>query len=214
MLEVLYYMFIFPIEGLLDFLLYRMSKISNNYGLGIIYLSLLLNLLLLKLSFYFEAKAKKFNTLKKQCDGKIAEFKRVFKGAELQSYIRILYRQKGFHPIYALSGLGGLALQIPFFIAMIHLVENAGFLQEMSFLWIADLSKPDSISLLGFSIHLLPILMTLFTLINVFYSSKELGARIQGSVIAALFLVLLYSMPSALVLYWTCNMVFALCRRC
>ena len=73
-----------------------------------------------------------------------------------------------------------------------------------------DLSKPDSIMLFGFSIHILPLLMTAFTLINVFYSSKELGARIQGSLIALLFLVLLYSMPSALVLYWTCNMGFAL----
>ena len=34
--------------------------------------------------------------------------------------------------------------------------------------------------------------------------------EIQGSLIALLFLVLLYSMPSALVLYWTCNMAFAL----
>ncbi|WP_369608060.1 YidC/Oxa1 family membrane protein insertase, partial [Helicobacter trogontum] len=78
------------------------------------------------------------------------------------------------------------------------------------FLWIDDLSKPDSITLFDIQIHVLPILMTAFTLINVFYSSEEKSARIQGSLIALLFLVLLYNMPSALVLYWTCNMGFAL----
>ncbi|EQM94658.1 MULTISPECIES: YidC/Oxa1 family membrane protein insertase [Helicobacter] len=210
MLEILYYIFIFPVEQVLEWALFTLFKATKNYGVSIILLSLIMQLFMLKLTFYFDKKATSFGALKAQCDSKIKEFKRVFKGAELQSYIRTLYKQRHFHPIFALFGLGGLALQIPFFIAMIHLVENAEYLQSVRFLWIDDLSKPDSIMLFGLSIHILPLLMTAFTLINVFYSSKELGARIQGSLIALLFLVLLYSMPSALVLYWTCNMAFAL----
>ena len=210
MLEILYYIFIFPVEQVLEWALFTLFKATKNYGVSIILLSLIMQLFMLKLTFYFDKKAASFGALKAQCDSKIKEFKRVFKGAELQSYIRTLYKQRHFHPIFALFGLGGLALQIPFFIAMIHLVENAEYLQSVRFLWIDDLSKPDSIMLFGLSIHILPLLMTAFTLINVFYSSKELGARVQGSLIALLFLVLLYSMPSALVLYWTCNMAFAL----
>ena len=210
MLEILYYIFIFPVEQVLEWALFTLFKATKNYGVSIILLSLIMQLFMLKLTFYFDKKAASFGALKAQCDSKIKEFKRVFKGAELQSYIRTLYKQRYFHPIFALFGLGGLALQIPFFIAMIHLVENAEYLQSVRFLWIDDLSKPDSIMLFGLSIHILPLLMTAFTLINVFYSSKELGARVQGSLIALLFLVLLYSMPSALVLYWTCNMGFAL----
>ena len=210
MLEILYYIFIFPVEQVLEWALFTLFKATKNYGISIILLSLIMQLFMLKLTFYFDKKAASFGALKAQCDSKIKEFKRVFKGAELQSYIRTLYKQRHFHPIFALFGLGGLALQIPFFIAMIHLVENAEYLQSVRFLWIDDLSKPDSIMLFGLSIHILPLLMTAFTLINVFYSSKELGARIQGSLIALLFLVLLYNMPSALVLYWTCNMGFAL----
>ncbi|QOQ95973.1 YidC/Oxa1 family membrane protein insertase [Helicobacter cinaedi] len=212
MLEILYYIFIFPVEQVLEWALFTLFKATKNYGASIILLSLIMQLFMLKLTFYFDKKAASFGALKAQCDSKIKEFKRVFKGAELQSYIRTLYKQKHFHPIFALFGLGGLALQIPFFIAMIHLVENAEYLQSVRFLWIDDLSKPDSIMLFGLSIHILPLLMTAFTLINVFYSSKELGARVQGSLIALLFLVLLYSMPSALVLYWTCNMFFSLLK--
>lgn len=210
MLEILYYIFIFPVEQVLEWALFTLFKATKNYGISIILLSLIMQLFMLKLTFYFDKKATSFGALKAQCDSKIKEFKRVFKGAELQSYIRTLYKQRHFHPIFTLFGLGGLALQIPFFIAMIHLVENAEYLQSVRFLWIDDLSKPDSIMLFGLSIHILPLLMTAFTLINVFYSSKELGARVQGSLIALLFLVLLYSMPSALVLYWTCNIAFAL----
>ncbi|BAM32144.1 hypothetical protein HCBAA847_0906 [Helicobacter cinaedi CCUG 18818 = ATCC BAA-847] len=212
MLEILYYIFIFPVEQVLEWALFTLFKATKNYGVSIILLSLIMQLFMLKLTFYFDKKAASFGALKAQCDSKIKEFKRVFKGAELQSYIRTLYKQKHFHPIFALFGLGGLALQIPFFIAMIHLVENAEYLQSVRFLWIDDLSKPDSIMLFGLSIHILPLLMTAFTLINVFYSSKELDARVQGSLIALLFLVLLYSMPSALVLYWTCNMFFSLLK--
>ncbi len=212
MLEILYYIFIFPVEQVLEWALFTLFKATKNYGVSIILLSLIMQLFMLKLTFYFDKKAASFGVLKAQCDSKIKEFKRVFKGAELQSYIRTLYKQRHFHPIFALFGLGGLALQIPFFIAMIHLVENAEYLQSVRFLWIDDLSKPDSIMLFGLSIHILPLLMTAFTLINVFYSSKELGARVQGSLIALLFLVLLYNMPSALVLYWTCNMLFSLLK--
>ncbi len=210
MLEILYYIFIFPVEQLLDWALFTLFKATKNYGVSIILLSFVMQLFILKLTLYFDKKAFIFGFLKAQCDDKIKEFKRVFKGAELQSYIRTLYKQKHYHPIFALYGLGGLALQIPFFIAMIHLVENVDYLQNTSFLWITDLSKPDSIALFGLNVHVLPLLMTAFTLINVFYSTKEKGARIQGTLITLFFLVLLYDMPSSLVLYWTCNMLFAL----
>ena len=208
--ELLYYIFIFPLEQVLEWAFFTLFKASKNYGVSIILLSLVVNLFLLKIFLYTDKKAQQEADLKEKLDKRIKSWKSVYKRAKLYAFTQTLYRQHNYHPIYALRSLGGLALQIPFFIAMIHLVENADYLQFVSFLWIDDLSKPDSIILFGLSIHILPLLMTAFTLINVFYSSKELGARIQGSLIALLFLVLLYSMPSALVLYWTCNMAFAL----
>lgn len=212
MLDLLYYVFIFPVEQVLGWVLELLFHRSGSYGVAIMLLSVIVNAFMLKLTLYFDKKAVEFGALKARVDGKVAEFKRVFKGAELQSYIRTLYKQRHFHPIFALQGLGGLALQIPFFIAMIHLVENAEFLQNVGFGWINDLSKPDSVVVFGFSLHVLPLVMTLLTLVNVLYSARERGARIQGVLIALLFLVLLYAMPAALVLYWTCNMAFSLVK--
>ncbi|CAM3284073.1 YidC/Oxa1 family membrane protein insertase [Helicobacter labetoulli] len=210
--ELLHYVFIFPLEQVLEVVLHNILKVIPSYGVSIILLSLVVNLFLLKIFLYTDKKAQQEADLKEKLDKRIKSWKSMYKRAKLYAFTQALYRQHKYHPIYALRSLGGLMLQIPFFIAMIHLIENAEYLQNVSFLWIDDLSKPDSIMLFGFSIHILPLLMSAFTLINVFYSSKELGARVQGSLIALLFLVLLYNMPSALVLYWTCNMGFALLK--
>ena len=208
MIEILYYAFIFPLQSVLGFALESLFNAIKSYGLSIIILSILVNVFLLKLSKIAESKAHKTNVLKASCDSKIAEFKRVFKGAELQSYIRTLYRQRHYHPIFALSGLGGLALQVPFFVAVLCLLQDFEGIKGESFLWISDLSAPDSVG----GIHILPILMTIISLVNVWIVAKEKGARIQGAMIALIFLVLLYKMPSALVLYWTSNMAFSLCN--
>ncbi len=208
MIDIFYYIFIFPLESVLGVVLDLLHLLTKNYGLSIVILSLLVNLFLLKLAKIAESKATKINTLKSTCDKKITEFKRVFKGAELQSYIRILYKQKHYHPIFALSALGGLALQVPFFIAVLCLLQEFDGIKGVSFLWIADLSLPDSV----FGIHLLPILMTIISLINVWIVAKEKSALIQGGLISLIFLVLLYAMPSALVLYWSTNMAFSLIR--
>lgn len=205
MLDILYYLFIFPLESIMKIILDSIFFLTNSYGVSIIILSILINLFLLKLTNLTKSKADKIEALTKEINAKLKEFKRVFKGSELNAYTKTLYKQKHFHPIFTLSSLGGLALQVPFFITAWFLFENNADFK--SFLWIDSLLKPDS---LLFGINVLPILMTIFTLVNVFISSNDLKARIQGSIIAFIFLALLYNMPSALLLYWTTNTLFAL----
>ena len=206
--QVLYHLFIYPMQSLLGVMLEWLYSFCGSYGISIILLSLLVNVFLLKLTSLADKKAKAFSKLKNECDRKVKEFKRVFRGAELQSYIRVLYRQKHFHPIFALQSLGGLALQIPFFLGVLFLLSDLEELQGNIFLGF-DLSCEDS---LLFGINLLPLVMCFITIVSVFISFEAKGERIQGIVIALIFLVLLYPMPSALVLYWTCNVLFSFCR--
>ncbi|MCE3038239.1 YidC/Oxa1 family membrane protein insertase [Helicobacter anatolicus] len=208
--DILYFICIYPLETILKFVLDILNHYIHSFGLSIILLSVFVNLFLLKLFYLADSGAVRHNIIKQRLDKKIKEFKSVFKGGELYAYIRTLYRQNNYHPIFALKALGGLALQVPFFIAVVFLLqvhfESTG---QISFGIIKDLNQPDS---LLFGINLLPLLMTFFTLLNVFVSSKDRGARIQGALIALVFLVLLYQMPSALLLYWTTSMVFAFLR--
>lgn len=207
MSELLYYTLVFPLEGILGFLLDALFGIAKSFGLSIIILSLLVNIFLLKIFILTDKKAEFEAERKKRLDLRIKAWKSVYKKAKLFAFTQTLYRQNRYHPIYALSALGGLAVQIPFFYAMYFVVKNAD-IKGVSFLWISDLSAPDVI--LG--VHILPILMTIISLVNVWIVAKEKGARIQGIIIALIFLVLLYQMPSALVLYWTSNMAFSLIR--
>lgn len=209
MLDILYYIFVFPLQEILGFLLsYIYRNLIPSLGGSIILLSIALNIFLLKIVLYTDKKAKEENELKVKLDSRIKDWKSVYSSAKLYAFTKTLYRQNKYHPIYALRALGGLALQIPFFYAMYFVIKDSKILDSASFLWIKDLSKPDLI----FGIHLLPILMTVFTLTNVFITAKTLGSKIQGSFICIFFLILLYNMPSALVLYWTTNMLFYLCK--
>lgn len=203
-----YSVFIFPLEGALRFLLVYLYQIFQSYGMAIILLSLLVNVFLLKIFILTDKKSEYENQRKKILDARIQNWKKVYNKTKVFAFTQRLYKQEHYHPIFALSALGGLFIQIPFFYAMYFVIQNNLALNAVSFLWIKDLSAPDLI----FGVHLLPILMTLISLINVFISAKENSARIQGALISFLFLYLLYNMPSALVLYWTCNMLFSLIK--
>ena len=206
----LYYTFIYPLESILNIFFTIFYEWCGSYGIAIVALSLLINLFLLRLMILTDDISKKHSLIKSKLDERISKFKQVFRGGELYVYIKTLYRQNHYHPIYALKALGGLAIQVPFFVAVIFLLEHHILdLEGRSFGPIRDLSTPDA--LLG-GINLLPFLMTFFSLLNVFISSKERGARIQGGIIAFVFLIFLYKMPSALLLYWTTSMIFGLIK--
>ena len=210
--EILYYIFIFPLQAVLEFVLESQFLLTNSYGLSIVILSIIINLFLLKIFVITDKRAEFESKRKKEFDLRINAWKKVYKKAKLFAFTQTLYRQNHYHPIYALSALGGLALQIPFFYAMYFVIKDAEVLKGVSFLWISDLSLPDSVFVGAYELHLLPILMTIISLINVFVSTKDKGARVQGTLISLFFLVLLYEMPSALVLYWSTNMVFSLLK--
>ena len=61
MLEILYYIFIFPVEQVLEWALFTLFKATKNYGVSIILLSLIMQLFMLKLTFYFDKKAASFS---------------------------------------------------------------------------------------------------------------------------------------------------------
>ncbi|RAX55893.1 hypothetical protein CCY97_01995 [Helicobacter sp. 10-6591] len=201
MSEILYFIFVFPLEQSLDFTLQSLIKYLHSPALSIVAISILINVFLFKLFVFTDKKAHSYNDTKQKLDSRIKAWKSVYKGAKLHAFTKTLYRQNHYHPLYALIGLGGLALQIPFFIAMGLVISKSTIFENAQFLWITDLSKPDSV----FGIHILPFAMTFFTLLNVFLASKQKAQRIQGIFIALVFLVLLYDMPSALVLYWSIN---------
>ena len=188
-------------------------NITASYGLSIIFLSLFI--MIIMLPFYWLAnKIKDFqsNQLQK-IKLSLNQFKNIGNKREKFFYTKEVYRKNNYKPYYSLLGLIGLLIQVPFFLAVYWMLLDNPLIQEISFGPIKDLSKPDELlKFNGFSINILPVIMTIINLYSVFYNTINLekSEKYQLLVIALLFLIFLYDLPSSLVLYWTMNNFFSI----
>jgi len=214
--EILYNIIIFPIELLIE-TAYTFLSIVVRYNpvFPILGISLLVSIFCLPLYAKAEAVQNIERALQKKMKPKIAKIKKYFKGNEKIMVLNNYYRLNNYHPIMALRSTSGLLIQIPFFIAAYHFLSNLESLRGAGFYFIKDLGSPDG--LLGINnsrINVLPIVMTLINILSGYIYAKEheLKEKLQLIAMAAVFLILLYNSPSALVLYWTFNNIFSLLK--
>ena len=130
-----------------------------------------------------------------------------------------MYKEEGVHPLYSLKSLMGVFVVIPVFIGAFDMLAENIHLSGESFLWIADLSHADAFMALPFSLpffggylNLLPFIMTGFSFIaSKLHSHPSMDAAMQRKqsrnlVFMSLgFLILFYTFPAGMVLYWTTN---------
>jgi YidC/Oxa1 family membrane protein insertase len=130
-----------------------------------------------------------------------------------------LYRKNKVSPI---SGCLPMAIQMPVFIGFFTMIRSAIELRGAHFLWVADLSKPDTLFMIpgltfipflstpgGLPFNLLPLLMGGAMLWQSHLTPPSPGMdQTQAKMMRYLpliFLVFLYSYSSGLTLYWTIN---------
>lgn len=186
-----------------------------SYGLAVIALSLAVNFLLIPFYNITQKWQKEDSEAQQRMAEKKAEITKVYQGKERFMMLKALYKQHHYHPIMQLKSSCGLLIQIPFFIAAYELLTQVMPLHGQAFGRIADLGAPDGLFHLGaWSINVLPILMTLISLLSVFFyteaTSQSEKTQLYG--VTLFFLIILYSSPSSLVLYWTINNAFSLGR--
>jgi len=212
MADILYTIIIYPIIQILEFVFVFAQKLFKETGLSIIFISAAISILCLPLYDVAEKWQQLERDTEKKLRPKADKIKKVFYGDEQYMILSTYYRQNHYHPIYALRSSFGLLIQIPFFIAAYSYLSNLEIIKNVPFFFIKNLGSPDALfSTAGFSINLLPIVMTFINCLAGAIYVKGLPARdkIQLYSMAAIFLLLLYNSPSALVLYWTMNNVFS-----
>jgi membrane protein insertase Oxa1/YidC/SpoIIIJ len=182
-----------------------------NWGVGerVIAFSVMLNLFLHSMYRQMESGARKGREQRERMDKELRRMKTHFKGRERYFYVRAVHRQFHHHPIQSLFTSNELFMQLLIFASVYHFLAQPGLLDGMPFGRIDDLSKPDGL-LAG--INLLPLLMTGINAISVLYYVKDSGQRTRALALALGFLVLLYTSPAGLVLYWTMNNFWSLLR--
>lgn len=214
-MSMVYTIVIAPIELLIEVCFVLFYKIFHNLGFSIVAISAFVTIVTLPLYHVAEQLQKRERDQRLRLQPQIDRIKSTFKGDEQYMMLSTLYRQSGYHPLYALRGSVGLFIQVPFFIAAYHFLSHLLQLQGSRFLFIPDLGQPDGLLTIGgVAINVLPIVMTLVNILASIVYTKGFPIRdkVQLYGIAGLFLVLLYQSPSALVLYWTLNNVFSLVK--
>lgn len=112
------------------------------------------------------------------------------------------------HKVSPLGGCLPMLLQIPVFFGFFMMIRSAIELRGASFLWVADLSRPDTLfHIAGFPVNLLPLLMgaTMFWQAKLTPPSPGMDPMQQKIMkyLPLMFMVFLYGYSAALTLYWT-----------
>ena len=127
-----------------------------------------------------------------------------------------MYREYGINP---LGGCLPLLVQIPIFFGFYIMLQYAVELRQKEFLWVPDLSLPDtlfnmpfSLPFLGNGFNLLPIVMAVTMVLQMALTPKT-GDKLQRRLfmlMPVIFFFFCYNFASALALYWTTSNIFAI----
>lgn len=189
------------------------------WGLAVMLLSLAVGILMRPLSKIADRLQDQVHEIDARLSPILSEIKKNHKGAEQSEKIIAMYKEQGVHPLYSLKSLAGVMVVIPVFIGAFDMLAENIHLSGESFLWIADLSHPDMLwqmpfrlPFFGEHLNLLPFIMTGFSVVaSKLHSHPAMDAaqrRKQARNLLAMafgFLVLFYTFPAGMVLYWTTN---------
>jgi YidC/Oxa1 family membrane protein insertase len=136
----------------------------------------------------------------------------------LQQEIMALYKEKGVNP---LGGCLPYLFQLPVFWALFTTLRSAVELRGASFLWVQDLSTPDTVAvipnlLLGNDLPINPLAIMMG--ITMFLQQKSAptspgmdpNQRRMMTFMPLVFFFMFYSFPAGLTLYWTVNQVLTI----
>lgn len=189
------------------------------WGGAILLLSLVVKVAMTPLTMLAEHWQRQVNRIQSKLEPEIRQIKQQFKGEEQTQRILALHREQGVSLFYPLKSAFGFLIQIPVFIAAFNVLNECFGLNGVSFTFVADLAKPDhwlslpfDLPFFGAHLNLMPLLMTAITLLASWQFhdpslSPLLKRRQQHQLymMAFLFLVLFYTFPAGMVLYWTTN---------
>ena len=213
--SILESLFIGPLKLVFEVIFGVANSYTNHPGLAIIFLSLVMNILVLPLYRRADAMQEEARDIDMKLSRGVSHIKKTFSGDERMMILQTYYRQNNYKPTDALNGSVSLLLEIPFFMAAYQFLSHLDILNGVSLGPIKDLGAPDGLIVIGgIAINLLPVLMTLVNVISsaLYLKGFPLKTKIQLYGMALFFLVFLYTSPSALVFYWTLNNVFSLVK--
>ena len=182
-----------------------------SFGIGIILLTVLVRLIFWPLTHKSTISMRRMSEIQP----KMKEIRDKFKDnpQRMQQETWALYRDNKVNPM---ASCLPMLVQIPVFIALFTVLRSAVELRYAPFLWIADLSEPENLfpTIFPFGgLNILPILMAvtmgLQSALTPSTGDKQ-QQRMMMIIMPIMMLVMFYSFPSALSLYWTLSQVLSI----
>lgn len=184
-------------------------QLTGSWGITIILLGCIVSLVNAPVTRYSLMFNRRAISQGKRLRPKLDRIKETYQGVERSRKIVQLYETEDFDHLASLKSMASLAVQIPVFVAVFSILAEAYDLNGVSFLWISDLARPDRLVNLDWSapyfgryLNLLPIIMALVMFLSAWLAAQSSGSSRGVYWMPGLFLILLYSFPSSLVLYW------------
>ncbi|MBP5286106.1 MAG: YidC/Oxa1 family insertase periplasmic-domain containing protein, partial [Kiritimatiellae bacterium] len=204
--------------GMWRFICYPLVWVLNtfhgwipSYGVAIILLTILVRILFWPLTHKSTVGMKRMQEIQPLMKEIQAKYKD--NPQRMQQETWQLYRQ---HKVNPMSSCLPMLIQIPVFIALFNVLRSAVELRYSGFLWIADLSEPERLFADWFpfgGLNLLPVLMAVSTGLQSAFTPSA-GDRSQQKMMMVfmpvMMLVMFYSFPSALSLYWFLSNLFSI----
>ena len=187
---------------------------TNSYGIAIVLLTLFVRICIWPLHIKATRAMKRMSLLAPLM--KDIREKHKDEPQKMNVEVMKLYREYGVNP---LGGCLPLLFQFPIFLGYFAMMKCAVEMRGHSFLWVPDLSLPDTVAhIAGFPINLLPIVMTITMYIQMKVSPQPSLAdnpqmQMQMKIFKImpfLFMFFCYSYASALALYWTVQNIISI----
>jgi len=190
-----------PITGLMHLLLEFYTSIFPSLGAAILLLSFTFALLLQPFRSLAQQTENRIRKKMKAANEEVCALKGILSGEKLFLETEKIYKKYDYHPIQSVGIGASFLVMLPVLISAILLFSGDGILVGKVFLYIGDLSLPDS--LLG-PVNFLPLLMFAITLIDARLQFRDdRQSQCYFLFISLVLVVLVYSLSAGLVLYWT-----------
>lgn len=191
------------------FLLLSMNWLHSTFGLpygwAIVAITIIIKVIFWPLTQASARSAKRMQMLQPQ----IKALQEKYKDDPVKAQRKMMEFWKE-HKINPMSGCLPTLIQMPVFIGFFYMIRSAIELRGASFLWVADLSKPDTLFIIpgvNFPFNLLPLIMGATMLWQAHLTPPSPGmdpaqAKLMRYM-PLIFMVFLYNFSAGLTLYWT-----------
>ena len=193
--------------------MYAIHSVIPSWGWSIIIMTVCIKTLFWPLT----AQASRSQKRMAKIQGPMAELKEKYKDnpQKMQQETMKLFKT---HQVNPLAGCLPMLIQMPIFLGLFYMLRTASELRFEPFLWVADLSQPDTIMEIGgYPLNLLPLLMglTMFMQMHMMPVSPTADPMQQKifKFMPAIFLVFLYNFSSGLTLYWTVQNILTIVQQ-